>query len=186
MKEKTEREKMLANELYLATDEELTTLHMKARQLLYAFNFSQPHEVDKQSDIIRSLFGNIGLNFTVRPPFYCDYGCHIFAGDNLYINYDCTILDCNEVHLGNNVLLAPKVQIYTAYHPTDPELRLSGQELAAPVIIGDNVWIGGGVIICPGISVGSNVTIGAGSIVTKDIPNNVVVAGNPARIIKKI
>lgn len=186
MKEKTEREKMLNGELYLATDAELTIMHREARQLLYAFNFSQPHEVDKQNNIILSLFGNIGSNFTVKPPFYCDYGCHIFAGDNLYINYDCTILDCNKVHLGNNVLLAPKVQIYTAYHPKDPELRLSGKELAAPVSIGDNVWIGGGVIICPGISVGSNVTIGAGSIVTKDIPNNVIVAGNPGRIINRV
>ena len=186
MKEKTEREKMLNGELYLATDEELATMHLKAGQLLYAFNFCQPHEVDKLKDIILSLFGKIGSNFTVKPPFYCDYGCHIFAGDNLYINYDCTILDCNKVHLGNNVLLAPKVQIYTAYHPTNPELRLSGKELAAPVIIGDNVWIGGGVIICPGISVGSNVTIGAGSVVTKDVPNNVVAAGNPCRVMRTV
>lgn len=108
------------------------------------------------------------------------------AGENLYINYDCTILDCNTVHLGNNVLLAPKVQIYTAYHPTDPQLRLSGKELAAPVTIGDNVWLGGGVIVCPGVAIGSNVTIGAGSVVTKDIPDNVVAVGNPCRVIKRV
>lgn len=183
---KTEREKMLNNELYLATDEELATMHLKTRQILHVFNFSQPQEIDQQQENILSLFGRIGSNFVVRPPFYCDYGCHIFAGDNLYINYDCTILDCNTVHLGNNVLLAPKVQIYTAYHPLDPEVRLSGKELAAPVTIGDNVWLGGGVIVCPGISIGSNATIGAGSVVTKDIPNNVVAVGNPCRVIKEV
>lgn len=115
MKAKTEREKMLNGELYLATDAELTQMHLKARQLLYDFNRSKPMAIDFQQELIESLFSKIGNNFTVRPPFYCDYGCHIFAGDNLYINYDCTLLDCNTIHLGNNVLLAPKVQIYTAY-----------------------------------------------------------------------
>jgi maltose O-acetyltransferase len=186
MSEKTEREKMLNNELYLATDRELVAMSLKASQILYAFNFSQPHEIDKRKALILSLFGQIGTNFAIKPPFYCDYGCHIFAGDNLFINYDCTILDCNTVHLGNNVLIAPKVQIYTAYHPLEPKVRLSGKELAAPIKIGDNVWIGGGVIICPGVSIGSNVTIGAGSIVTKDIPNNIVAAGNPCRVIRQI
>ncbi|VEP13715.1 maltose O-acetyltransferase [Hyella patelloides LEGE 07179] len=186
MQEKTEKEKMLNSELYLATDEELTRMHFVARQLLYSFNFSQPDEVDRQQHIIHSLFGKIGSNFSIKPPFYCDYGCHIFAGNNLYINFDCTIIDCNKVHLGNNVLLAPKVQIYTAYHPTNPNLRLSGKELAAPVTIGDNVWLGGGVIVCPGVSIGSNVTIGAGSVVTQDIPHNVVAVGNPCRVIKSV
>ncbi len=183
---KTEREKMLNNELYLAADEELTAMRFHARQLLYDFNFSLPDKADRRKNIVSSLFGNIGSNFTVEPPFYGDYGCHIFAGDNLYINYDCTILDCNTVHLGNDVLLAPKVQIYTAYHPTNPELRLSGKELAASVVIGDNVWLGGGVIVCPGVAIGSNVTVGAGSVVTKDIPSNVVAAGNPCRILKRV
>ena len=186
MKEKTEREKMLNGELYLATDAELTRMHALARNLLDRFNFSIPSDVSDRVQIIEHLFGHIGNNFTVRPPFYCDYGCHIYAGDNLYINYDCTILDCNTVHLGNNVLLAPKVQIYTAYHPTNPELRLTGKELATPVIIRDNVWLGGGVIVCPGVTIGSNVTIGAGSVVTKDIPNNVIAAGNPCRVIREV
>ena len=184
--EKTEREKMLNNELYLATDRELVAMQLKAQQLLHRFNFCPPDDLNEQKEIILSLFGAIGSNFDIRPPFYCDYGCHIIAGDNLYINFDCTILDCNWVRLGNNVLLAPKVQIYTAYHPTDPELRLSGKELAAPVTIGDNVWLGGGVIICPGVNIGSNVTIGAGSVVTKDIPDNVVAVGNPCRVVKSV
>ena len=182
----TEREKMLAGKLYLPTDAELTRMHLKARKLIHQFNFLQPEDVSQRMQIAKRLFGNIGNNFTVKPPFYCDYGCHIFAGDNLYINYDCTILDCNFVHLGNNVLIASKVQIYTAYHPTNPQTRLSGRELAAPVTIGDNVWLGGGVIICPGVTIGSNVTIGAGSVVTKDIPDNVVAVGNPCRVIKTV
>ena len=183
---KTEREKMLAGELYLATDEELTQMHFQARRLLHDFNFSAPDRIKQRQNIISSLFGNIGDNFTVKPPFYCDFGCHIFAGDNLYINYDCTILDGNTVHLGNNVLLAPKVQIYTASHPIDPETRLSSLELTVPVTIGDNVWLGGGVIVCPGVKIGNNVTIGAGSVVTKDIPDNVVAVGNPCRVIKQL
>ena len=183
---KTEREKMLDGELYLATDEELTSMHLKASQLLYAFNRSRPDEVALQKNLISSLFGNIGIDFIIKPPFRCDYGCNIVAGDRLYINYDCTLLDCNKICLGNDVLLAPKVQIYTAYHPIDPEIRLTGKELAAPVTIGDNVWLGGGVIICPGITIGSNVTVGAGSVVTKDIPHNVVATGNPCRIINRL
>ncbi len=186
MQEQTEREKMLNSELYLATDQELAAMQLKAQLLLSSLNICSPDKLEEQKKIILSLFGKIGTNFTIRPPFYCDYGCHIFAGDNLYINYDCTILDCNHVYLGNNVLLAPKVQIYTAYHPINPELRLSGKELAAPITIGDNVWLSGGVIICPGVQIGSNVTIGAGSIVTKDIPDNVVAVGNPCRPIKTV
>ena len=183
---KTEREKMLDGELYLATDEELTSMHLKASQLVYAFNQSRPDEIALRTDLILSLFGNIGTDFVINPPFRCDYGCNIVAGDRLYINYDCTLLDCNKIRLGNDVLLAPKVQIYTAYHPIDPEIRLTGKELAAPVTIGDNVWLGGGVIICPGVTIGSNVTIGAGSVVIKDIPDKVVAAGNPCRIIKRL
>lgn len=184
MNEKTEREKMLAGELYFASNPELSKLRHKAAVMMQQFNFSHASEVAKQKQIIRQLFGHIGQKFDIRPPFYCDYGGHIFAGENLYINYDCTILDCAEVHIGDNVLMATKVQIYTAYHPTDPETRLTGKELAAPIHIGDNVWIGGGAIVCPGVSIGDHTTIGAGSVVTKDIPSGVVAAGNPCRIIR--
>ncbi|MGB7087956.1 MAG: sugar O-acetyltransferase [Phormidesmis sp.] len=184
--EKTEREKMLAGELYLFSDPELSAMHTKALTLMHDFNHSNPDEIDRQKQIIRQLFGSIGTTFTTNPPFYCDYGCHIFAGENLYINYDCTILDCGEVHIGDNVLIAPKVQLYAAYHPVDPALRLTGRELAAPIWIGDNVWIGGGAIVCPNVSIGSNVTIGAGSVVTQDLPDNVVAAGNPCRVIRTV
>jgi maltose O-acetyltransferase len=183
---KTEREKMLANELYLAADPELVSMTRTAQNLTHAFNLSLPAEIEKRREIVQQLFGAVGQRFEIRPPFYCDYGCHIYAQENLYINFDCVILDCNKVYLGRNVLLAPKVQIYTAYHPLDPEIRKSGLELAAPIAIGDDVWIGGGAIICPSVTIGSNTTIGAGSVVTKDIPANVVAAGNPCRVIRNV
>ena len=186
MPEKTEKEKMLDGELYLATDLELTQMNITALDLLYEFNHSHPQELQKRQDIIIQLFDRVGKNFTIRPPFYCDYGCNISAGDNLYINYDCTILDCNRVDIGNNVLIAPKVQIYTAHHPIDLDTRLTTKELASPITIGDNVWLGGGSIICPGVTIGDGVTIGAGSVVTHDIPNNVVAVGNPCRVIKSL
>lgn len=184
--EKTEREKMLSNEPYLATDPEIKGLYKRARNLLYAFNTSHPDESKKRDEIIQTLFGAIGQKFDIEPPFQCDYGCHIYAKENLYINFDCIILDCNKVYIGRNVLLAPKVQIYTAYHPLEAETRRAGLELAAPVTIGNDVWIGGGAIICPGVKVGDNTTIGAGSIVTRDIPSNVVAAGNPCRVIREL
>jgi maltose O-acetyltransferase len=183
---KTAREKMLANEPYIALDPELVGMMLKAQSLLHTYNSSHPDNREQRQNIIKSLFGSIGNNFKIEPPFQCDYGCHIYAKENLYINYDCVILDGNYVHIGNNVLIAPKVQIYTAYHPLDAETRRSGLELAAPITIGDDVWIGGGAIICPGVSIGNNAVIGAGSVVTKDIPANVVAVGNPARVIKEM
>jgi maltose O-acetyltransferase len=182
----SEREKMLADLPYLASDPELQHMTRVAQSLFHTFNQTRPDELEQRQKIIRQLFGSIGKYFEVKPPFYCDYGCHIFAGENLYINYDCIILDCNKVYFGDNVFLAPRVQIYTAYHPLDPKIRKSGLEMAAPIIIGDDVWIGGGTIICPGVSIGNNTTIGAGSIVTKDIPANVVAVGNPCRVIKNL
>jgi maltose O-acetyltransferase len=183
---KTEREKMLAHEPYIATDPELESLHQKAQNLLRDFNLSLPTDRQKRRDIVKALFGSVGEIFEVKPPFHCDYGCHIYVKENLYINYDCVILDCNKVYIGSNVLIAPKVQIYTAYHHLDVETRRSGLEMAAPIAIGDDVWIGGGAIICPGVTIGNNTTIGAGSVVTKNIPANVVAAGNPCRVIKEV
>jgi maltose O-acetyltransferase len=183
---KTERERMLANEPYIATDPELVSMYARAQNLLYTFNSSHPDESKQRSEILQALFGAIGSNFLIQPPFRCDYGCHIYAKEDLYINYDCVILDCNKVYLGKNVLIAPKVQIYTAYHPLDPETRRTGVEMAASVTIGNDVWLGGGSIICPGVTIGDNTTIGAGSIVTKDIPANVVAVGNPCRVIREL
>jgi maltose O-acetyltransferase len=182
----TEKQKMLAGELYIASDPELISLHRRACQLTRLYNTTTEEELEKRSQILQDLFGSVGSDVQITPTFYCDYGSNIYAGDGLYMNYGCVILDCNTVHIGDNVLCAPYVQIYTAHHPVDPALRLTGQELATPVKIGSNVWIGGGAIICPGVTIGDNTTIGAGSVVVKSIPANVVAAGNPCRVIRQL
>lgn len=184
--EKTEKQKMLAGELYFAYDDELATARKLARHLLRLYSSTTEEQQQQRWQILNELFGKVGPQVEILPPFHCDYGSNIYAGNKLYMNYGCVILDCNTVHFGDNVLCAPYVQIYTAYHPTEPELRLWEQELAAPIKIGNNVWIGGGAIICPGVTIGDNTTIGAGSVVVKDIPENVVAAGNPCRIIRHL
>jgi len=184
--EKTEKQKMLAGELYLADDPELAAEMKQASRLLRMYNSTTEEHKEQRQQILQELFGKVEQKVTIVPPFYCDYGNNIYVGNGLFMNYGCVILDCNTVHIGENVLCAPYVQIYTAYHPTEPEIRLSGKELAAPIKIGNNVWIGGGAIICPGVTIGDNSTIGAGSVVVKDIPENVVAAGNPCRIIRHL
>ncbi|MBW4645122.1 MAG: sugar O-acetyltransferase [Goleter apudmare HA4340-LM2] len=184
--EKTEKQKMLAGELYLADDPELIAENKRASQLLSMYNATTAAEHSQRQQILQELFGQLGAKTIIIPPFHCDYGSNVYAGNNLYMNYGCVILDCNLVHIGDNVLCAPYVQIYTAYHPIEPKIRLTGRELAAPITIGHNVWIGGNAIICPGVTIGDNTTIGAGSVVVKDIPENVVATGNPCRIIKHL
>jgi maltose O-acetyltransferase len=184
--EKTEKQKMLAGELYLADDLELVADNKRASSLLRIYNSTTEEQQDQRKKILNELLGKVGEIISIVPPFHCDYGSNIYAGNGLYMNYGCVILDCNIVEIGENVLCAPYVQIYAAYHPTEPEIRLTGKELAAPVKIGNNVWIGGGAIICPGVTIGDNTTIGAGSVVIKDIPANVVAAGNPCRIIRHL
>lgn len=184
--EKSEREKMLAGELYLASDPELADGSLRAARLLQQYNQTVAGDRAHRTKILQELLGQVGTEPQIVPPFHCDYGSHIFVGDRFYMNYGGVILDCNTVHIGNDVLCAPYVQIYTAHHPIDPTLRLTGRELASPIRIGNNVWIGGGVIICPGVTIGDNTTIGAGSVVTKDIPDNVVAVGNPCRVIRSV
>lgn len=186
MVEKTEKQKMLAGELYLAVDPELATQNKRASCLLRKFNATTEEEPELRYQILKELFGRVGSKLQIVPPFHCDYGSNIYAGNGFYMNYGCVILDCNKVNIGENVLCGPYVQIYTAYHPTDPEIRLSSRELAAPINIGNNVWIGGGAIICPSVTIGDNTTIGAGSVVVKDIPANVVAAGNPCHVIRHL
>jgi maltose O-acetyltransferase len=180
------RERMLAGKPYKAKDEELSRMHAKALKAMHSFNHSGPEERTKRITLLNELFGTLGKNSEVKPPFYCDYGVHIYAGDQFFANYDCVILDCNEVRIGNRVFLGPKVQIYTATHPLNPAERGEEWELAHPITIEDDVWIGGGAIICPGVRIGSGTTIGAGSIVTRDIPANVLAAGNPCRVIRTL
>ncbi len=182
---KSEKEKMLSGDYYNAADEELVREREYAKNLIFEFNNTRLSEKGKKEEIIRQLIIAKG-SFYIEAPFYCDYGYNIEVGENFYANHGCVILDVNKVHIGDNVLLAPNVQIYTATHPIDPTERLTGKEFAKPVTIGNNVWVGGGTIICPGVKIGDNVTIGAGSVVTKDIPDNVVAVGNPCRVIKRI
>jgi maltose O-acetyltransferase len=183
---KSEIDKMLAGEPYLAFDEELAFMRLTAKRLLYVFNGASPDDQDKRGDVIRDLFGKIGQHFIVETPFYCDYGRNIYAGEHLYMNYGCVILDSNEVHIGDNVKLGPRVQLYTPEHPMDPDRRARGLETALPITIGNNVWIGGGAIVCGGVAIGDNTTIGAGSVVLEDVSSNVVAAGNPCKVIKKL
>ena len=184
--ENTEKQKMLAGELYYAADAELVTERLRTRYMTRLYNATTEQEQQRRSQLLRELLGTVGSSIEIEPPFYCDYGYNIHAGDGFYMNFGCVILDCCPVHIGNKVLCGPSVQIYTATHPTDPEARLSGLEFAIPVRIGNNVWIGGGAIICPGVTIGDNTTIAAGSVVVKDIPASVVAGGNPCRVIKQV
>lgn len=183
---RSEKQKMLAGELYLATDPELAAANQRAARLLRQYHQTTETQSLERQQILQELLGHVGANPTIVPPFHCDYGCHIQVGDRFYMNYGGVILDCNHVHIGHDVLCGPYVQIYTAYHPTDPALRQTQQELAAPITIGNTVWLGGGTIICPGVTIGDNTTIGAGSVVTRDIPANVVAVGNPCRVIRTV
>jgi maltose O-acetyltransferase len=183
---KTEKQKMLSGELYLASDPELVAESLQAASAIQVYNRTEVGNRADRTSLLKALFGRIGNNPQIVPPFHCDYGSHIYAGDNLFMNCGCVILDCNRVQLGDNLLCGPYVQIYAATHPTDPSERLTGREFAVPVKIGNNVWIGGGSIICPGVTIGDNTTIGAGSVVVKDIPANVVAAGNPCRVIREL
>jgi len=183
---KSETQKMLDGELYLASDPELVAASLRSAELLQRYNQTPSRDRLTQRAILQELFGAVGKEASIVPPFHCDYGSYISVGDRFYMNYGGVILDCNRVTIGHDVLCAPYVQIYAAYHPTDPAERLSGRELAAPVNIGNNVWIGGGAIICPGVTIGDNTTIGAGSVVTKDIPANVVAVGNPCRVLRSV
>ena len=181
----SEKEKMLAGNFYNAGDKELVKERDYARELIFEYNHTKPSEKEKRQEILQRLIRAKG-SFHVQAPFYCDYGYNIEVGENFYANYNCIILDVNKVKIGDNVLLGPNVQIYTAAHPIDPNERLTGKEFAKSIVIGDNAWIGGGSILCPGVKIGNNVTIGAGSVVPKNIPDNVIAVGNPCRIIREI
>lgn len=183
---KSEKEKMIAGELYLASDSELTQGRLNARKLTRLFNATLETDDLYRKELLTSLFGSTGENFFIETPFHCDYGYNIHLGENTYMNFDCVILDVCEVTIGENCFMAPGVHIYTATHPIDPVERASGIEYGKPVKIGDNVWIGGRSVINPGVTVGNNVVIASGSVVTKDVPDNVIVGGNPARIIRSI
>lgn len=181
-----EWEKMLNGEVYDAGDKEFLKRLVNTREKLWEFNNLRPSLIEEQQAILRELLGSHGKQFHFNQPFRCDYGCNIHIGENFFANFNLTILDEAEVRIGDNVLIGPNVSIYTACHPLDAEQRNTWVEWAEKVTIGNNVWIGGSATILPGVTIGDNVVIGGGSVVTKDIPDNVVVGGNPAKILKQL
>ena len=183
----TEKQKARAGKLYDANyDTELIAERAACKELCYDYNRLRPAQTNEKKRILSELLGKTGENFQIEPPFYCDYGYNIEIGENFYANVNCVILDGAKVTFGNNVFIAPNCGFYTAGHPLDVAQRNQGLEYAYPITIGNNVWIGAQACILPGVTIGDNTVIGAGSVVTKDIPANVVAAGNPCRVIRKI
>lgn len=184
MTERTEKEKMIAGELYFAPDSELTADRKYAREQMALINQETDEKVKEQ--LLKETFGTVSGRIYIEPNVRFDYGYNISIGKNFYANYDCILLDVCPITIGDNCMLAPNVRLFTATHPLHPVKRNSGLELGAPIVIGNNVWIGGAATIVPGVRLGNNVVVGAGSVVTKSFPDNVVIAGNPARVIKTI
>lgn len=177
---------MLSGELYNALDEELSQERLKARLLIKALNDSGEDKVEKRKKILCELLPHAGADLWLQPPFFCDYGSNIYTGDNVFFNFNCIVLDVMPVTIGSRTLFGPNVQIYTATHPMEHEQRALGLEFARPITIGEDVWIGGSAVICPGVTIGDRSVIGAGSVVTRDIPSDVFAAGNPCKMIRKL
>lgn len=180
-----EREKMLAGQLYDPADGRLQSQRLRAQMLCFQIHQLPPDQLEARNALFRQLLGQ-STTFHIEPPFRCDYGENIKLGENFFANYNCTILDCAEVVIGNNVMFAPNVSLFTAAHPIDPAKRNSGIEFALPITIGNNVWIGGNTVVMPNVRIGDNVVIGAGSVVTRDIPDNSIAAGNPCRVLRTL
>ncbi|AXY74376.1 sugar O-acetyltransferase [Paraflavitalea soli] len=183
---KTEKEKMLAGELYDAMDQQLTEERTTARLLIKALNDSREDEPEKRAAILKDLLPHAGAGLWLQPPFYCDYGYNIKMGEKVFFNFNCVVLDVMSVTIGSRTLLGPNVQLYTAMHPMDHRERASGLEYAKLIVIGEDVWIGGSVVVCPGVIIGNRAVIGAGSVVTKNIPPDVFAAGNPCKVIRSL
>ena len=182
-----EKEKMLKGLLYDANfDESLKKARIDCKLLCQEYNNISYDQFSERADLIKKIIAKFGDNFLIEQPFMCDYGFNIEIGENFYSNHNLTILDCNKVIFGNNVFIGPNCGFYCAEHPLNIEQRNKGLEYAKPITVGDNVWFGGSVTVLGGVTIGNGVVVGAGSVVTKDIPDNVVVAGNPAKIIKTL
>ncbi len=177
---------MLAGEFYNALDKELAQERTECRLLLKQLNDSREDEPRLRRELLKKLIPHAGKNLWIQPPFYCDYGSNLFIGERVFFNFNCVILDVTQVEIGSRSMFGPNVQIYTATHPMDHKERASMLEFAKPVSIGEDVWIGGSAVICPGVSIGDRSVIGAGSVVTKNIPSDVFAAGNPCKIIKSL
>jgi maltose O-acetyltransferase len=183
---KSEKEKMLSGELYDPLDPQLFSERRRARLLFKKFNDTPDDQPEERVRIIRELIPAAGKWIWIEPPFYCDYGTNITLGDRVFFNFNCVVLDVAPVRIGSNVLFGPSVHIYAATHPMRAAERSMGLENGVPVEIGDDVWVGGGAIICPGVRIGARSVIGAGSVVTRNIPDDVFAAGNPSRVIRAI
>jgi len=179
-------DKMHSGELYQSGDAELVADQQACMELLYDFNHARPSEGEKRQKILAQFLGNLGDNCHIEPPLQANWGRHTHLGNRVYVNFNLTLVDDTHVHIGDDVLIGPNVTITTAGHPVEPELRKSTHQFNMPVHIGDNVWIGSNAVLLPGVSIGENSVIGAGSIVTKDIPANVVAVGNPCRVLREI
>ena len=174
---------MLAGELYDPLDKELSDERLQTRLLIKSLNDTREDETEERTKVLKALIPNAGNGLWIQTPFYCDYGSNIKMGEKVFFNFNCVVLDVCEVKIGSRTLFGPNVQIYTATHPINPKERASGLEYAKPIVIGEDVWIGGSAVICPGVSIGDRTVIGAGSVVTKDIGADVFAAGNPCRVI---
>jgi maltose O-acetyltransferase len=177
---------MVRGELYMANDSELVAARVRARRLWSEFNCTDPAADTERSRVLQELLGRIGARSVIEPPFYCDYGSNIVLGNDVFINFGCVFLDPGPITLGDEVMVGPSVQLLTADHPREAAARVAGPELARAIEVGSRVWLGGGVIVCPGVTIGGNTVVGAGSVVTRDLPAGVVAAGNPCRVIRSL
>ncbi|MEG0545602.1 MAG: sugar O-acetyltransferase [Oscillospiraceae bacterium] len=180
------KERMHSGKIYFCTDDELVKDQMECNEILYDYNNTRPSETQKREEILKKLLAEVGENCYVEPPLHANWGRHSHFGNNVYANFNLTLVDDTHIYVGDNVMFAPNVIVATAAHPIEPELRRKIAQFNIPVHIGNNVWIGAGAIILPGVNIGDNSVIGAGSVVTKDIPENVVAVGNPCKVLRKI
>jgi maltose O-acetyltransferase len=182
----TEREKMVRGELYLANDPELVAERVRARRLWARYNVSDPADLAGRAAILRELLGEVDETVTIEPPFYCDYGTQVSLGAHVFVNFGAVFLDPAPITIGDQAQLGPRVQLLTADHPREAAIRLAGPELGRPIDIGARCWLGGGVIVCPGVTIGPDTVVGAGSVVVRDLPPAVVAAGNPCRVLRSL
>jgi maltose O-acetyltransferase len=180
------RDRMLAGDLYRGADDELVAEMEQAMRLTKQYNDSEPGDTEARRALLEELLGAVGDEVDIRPPLHCDYGSHTRVGARTFVNFGLVALDVAPITIGEDVLMGPNVQLLTPTHPMDPEARRAKWEAALPITIGDNVWIGGMVVVCPGVTIGQDAVIGAGSVVTKDIPSGAVAVGNPARVIRSV
>lgn len=180
------KERMQTGKLYFPTDEELLSEQAEYMEILYDFNHTRPSEGKKRAELLEKLLGGAGKNCYVEPPLHANWGCNTYMGHDVYANFNLTLVDDVKITIGSHVMFGPNVTVATAGHPVEPGLRSRQAQYNLPVTIGDNVWIGAGAVILPGVTIGDNTVIGAGSIVTKDVPANVVAYGNPCRVVREI